>query len=122
MKRILNFLPIAAIVLTSCATVKEGPQQTVRIETNVRGAACDLTNRRGTWHVGATPATVHIARAASPLQVVCHRGTQLGKETFGSKFQRHSIIGGVAGMSVDVVTGSAYVYPATMKVSLKPVR
>ncbi len=122
MKTTLTLISLT-ILLTSCATMKNGPQQVVRIDTpKMHGARCDLSNQRGHWHIDSTPAQVKIDRAASPLVIQCHKGMAAGTTTIKSSFQKHSIFGGVSGMSVDVATGSAYVYPSSIKVPMARVR
>ena len=122
MKRLLTLIPVS-LILISCATMKNGPQQYVMIETSDhKGATCDVSNKRGHWHVASTPAKIQVSRAASALTVVCHKGVSTGTISIKSTFQKQAILGGVSGMSVDVALGSAYNYPSVIKVSMTPVR
>ena len=77
MKRVF-FLAAAfllAALSTGCATITTGQNQSLSVETrhegtSVAGAACKLSNDKGTWFV-TTPGSVIVNRAYGDLAVNC---------------------------------------------------
>src|SRR5882672_11770849 len=110
-------------LLTGCASIVSGTNQPVSLDTpGCDAASCQLTNDKGTWYV-KTPGSVTVSRAYGNLNVVC------SKEGFGSATASvasstkamafgNILIGGVIGVGVDIGTGAAYDYPATIAVPL----
>lgn len=64
--------------LSACASVTGSPNQSVSVQARasngkeVKEAACDLINKRGTWFI-TTPGTVQIHRSNDDLQVTCRK-------------------------------------------------
>ena len=79
MKRIA--LIAAAFVLTGCATVVDGTQQTISIDSNAEGAVCGITqNGRQVVSPAAVPAQHLLPRAQGNLIVTCEApGYETGK-------------------------------------------
>lgn len=114
------------IVVQGCASVTGTPNQSVSVQARasngkeVKEAACDLINKRGTWFI-TTPGTVQIHRSNDDLQVTCRKdGFDNGRasvvsDTKGSMFG-NIILGGGIGAVVDHNNGSAYEYPSFIQV------
>lgn len=89
------------------------------------GAACILSNSRGSWTV-ATPGTVSVHRAKDDLNIRCSKdGERDITAAVKSKTRTGTIVGNVVLLGVgalvldgvDKANGSAYVYPETITVS-----
>lgn len=114
------------LILQGCASVTGTPNQSVSVQARasngkeVKEAACDLINKRGTWFI-TTPGTVQIHRSNDDLQVTCRKdGFENGRasvvsDTKGSMFG-NIILGGGIGAVVDHNNGSAYEYPSFIQV------
>jgi hypothetical protein len=126
-----HFLAIGAamlVALTSgCATITTGTNQSLSVETrakgtSVAGAACQLSNDKGTWFV-TTPGSVTVNRAYGDLAVKCTHdkhpvGTMIVKSSTKGMAFGNILVGGVIGAAVDVSTGSAYDYPSLITLEL----
>lgn len=118
---LISFLP-------ACASVTGSPNQSVSLQTRqqdgteISGAKCDLTNKRGTWFI-TSPGSVSIHRSNDDLQVTCRKeGLDPGRasvvsETKGSMFG-NILLGGGIGAIVDHNNGSAYEYPTLIEINM----
>ena len=112
---------------TGCASIVTGTNQIVTVETLYEGkpapgAACELTNPKGKFHV-TTPGTVTIHRAYDDLNVVCTKGgmpTGIANAKSSTKAMAFGniIFGGIIGGAVDIGSGAAYDYPSLISVVL----
>jgi len=114
--------------LSGCASVTGTPNQSISVQARgnngkeVKEAACDLINKRGTWFI-TTPGTVQIHRSNDDLQVTCRKeGFDNGRasvvsDTKGSMFG-NILLGGGIGAVVDHNNGSAYEYPSFIQVTM----
>ena len=112
--------------MPGCASVTGTSNQSISIQARasngkeVKEAACDLINKRGTWFI-TTPGTVQIHRSNDDLQITCRKeGYDNGRasvvsETKGSMFG-NILLGGGIGAVVDHNNGSAYEYPSFIQV------
>lgn len=117
--------PLLVLILTAgCATMKNGGKQTVTVVTTpINGAACTLSNKKGTWAVKRTPSTVVIRRSSKPLTIECHEpGWRSDKVVVKSKVPKNfaggAIIGGITGTAIDLMGGAAYEYPERIVIKL----
>ena len=114
---------IAASLLAGCASVFDGYQQLVGVETlghegRVLGATCELKNPKGTVSV-VTPGIAMVRRAYDDLTVRCEKvGFAPGQTTVVSVTKPMAILGGFSGMAVDAGTGAAFEYPPQVKVTM----
>ena len=114
----------AASILSGCASITTGHNQSLSVETPAcLAASCKLTNDKGTWFVSNTPGTVTVNRAYGDMTVVSEKGdakstAQFKSSTKGMAFG-NIILGGVIGAGVDVATGAAYDYPTVLSVDLR---
>lgn len=120
-----TFSLLALVNLGGCASITGGTNQVVSVETRdkgqaIAGAACTLTNPKGTFFV-TSPGTVTIHRAYDDLNVKCEKeGFQPGmvsakSSTKGMAFG-NILFGGVIGGAIDAGTGAAYDYPTLITV------
>jgi len=116
-------------VLTGCSTLTAGgTHQPVTVLTydkndkDLNDVKCELVNDEGTWSV-TTPNTLTVKRSNKDLFVTCkkdsfEKGTaSVVSKTKGNMFG-NIIFGGGIGAIIDHNNGSAYEYPATVKVTM----
>jgi hypothetical protein len=118
---------LAMMFGSGCATITTGTNQSLSLETRhrgqqVAGAACKLSNDKGTWFV-TTPGSVVVSRAYGDMAINCtHERYSAGSMIVGSSTKAMAfgniIIGGVIGAAVDIGTGSAYDYPSLITLEL----
>lgn len=122
----------ACALLTGCASIVSGQNQSVSVVTkqveskaDVAGAKCSLTNDKGTWYV-TTPGSVTVRRSYNELAVNCalegfDNGVSIAKSSTKGMAFGNILFGGVIGAGVDMSTGAAYDYPDVISVEmLKP--
>jgi hypothetical protein len=122
-------LALACISLTlgGCASIVNGQNQPVSIETKqggdtVVGAYCSLTNDKGTWFI-TTPGSTTVHRSASDLAVKCEKSSlnpglsTVKSFTKGMAFG-NILFGGIIGAGVDISTGAAFDYPSLIQVQM----
>lgn len=127
--RLLSLIGAAAVAgsLTGCASIVNGTNQIVSVETlhtsgKVTGAACKLENDKGVWYV-TTPGTVTVHRAYGDMMVKCEKdGMEPGLATVKSSTKAmlagNILFGGPIGAGVDAVSGAAYDYPALFQIMM----
>lgn len=125
MKRILTLFAIA--LLSGCATVVSGTQQSVFIETPfAEGASCQLhDSKNGSWYLQSTPASVSVLKGNGPLNVTCKKSgfqsaTVSADDEFAGATLGNIILGGGIGVFVDAASGAAQKYPDKIIVWMKP--
>lgn len=125
---IKKMIAIAAVVatlgLTGCASIVNGTNQPVSVNTgSVHGAYCSLSNNKGRWYVANTPGSVVVNRSFADLTVNCQKPgyrnsvTKIASKTKGMVFG-NAVFGGLIGAGVDVADGAAYDYPADINVPM----
>lgn len=122
-RAVLVMLSVSAV---GCASITGSSNQSVSVQAReqtgkeVAGAACELTNNKGTWFV-TTPGSVSIHRSNDDLQATCRKeGLENGRaaivsETKGSMFG-NIIFGGGIGAIIDHNNGTAYEYPTLIQI------
>lgn len=115
----------ASVYLTGCASIVNGQNQPVSVETRteagtVAGANCKLSNGKGTWFV-TTPGSTTVQRSYEDLAVHCTKdphepGIASVKSSTKPMAFGNIIFGGVIGAAVDAGTGAAYDYPSLITV------
>src|SRR3990167_7322227 len=118
MKKLLMMVSgLALIELTGCASIVNGTNQSVSVNTRpVTGATCSLENDKGKWFVNQTPGSVTVHRSYKDLTINCEkRGYPKASKNIVSKTKGMAfgnvVFGGVIGAGVDMADGSAYDYP-----------
>jgi hypothetical protein len=117
----------AAALVSGCATVTTGTNQSLSVETRVKGnavagATCKLANDKGTWFVN-TPGSVTVNRSYGDMSVNCTHdkhpsGVAIVRSSTKAMAFGNIIVGGVIGAAVDIGTGSAYDYPSLISLEL----
>lgn len=120
----MAFLATGFMMLTSCASIVSGNQQSISVNTgHVQGATCALENNKGKWYVNRTPASVTVQRSYTDLVVTCekkgisHGEKRIASHTKGMAFG-NILFGGVIGVGVDMANGAAYDYPVDINVPM----
>lgn len=117
-----------AVLLSGCATVKEGRRQSIAIETPpTTGAQCTLSSGEGTWYV-VSPGAVEVQKSEGDMSVHCTKpGWQDGSGEIPSSFEGWTagnivfgVVGGVIGTGVDLASGAAHEYPHAFNVPMTP--
>jgi hypothetical protein len=118
---------VATLALTGCASIVNGNNQVISVETKskgqpIAGASCRLENPKGTFFV-TTPGTVTVRRAFDNLAVKCEKdgiAPGLASVKSGTKAMAFGniLFGGVIGAAVDVGSGAAYDYPTLISVDM----
>ncbi len=118
---------VGSVLLTGCASIVNGNNQVVSVETanregKVIGANCELKNPKGTFFV-TTPGTVTIRRAYDDLNIRCEKaGHEPGLAAIKSSTKAMAfgniLFGGVVGAAVDAGSGAAYDYPSLITVMM----
>jgi len=120
--RNLLLLAVLPPLVSGCASIVTGQNQTISVETvGVNDAKCSLANDEGTWFT-TTPGSVTVKRSYSNLNVTCKKDqltgcTSVKSSTKGMAFG-NILAGGIIGAAVDCGTGSAYDYPTVIKVDM----
>jgi hypothetical protein len=125
-----NYSLIALTALSAfasgCSTLTgDGTSQNLSVMTyttdnkDLTGASCELRNDEGTW-TAVTPASVMVRRSNKDLMVKCTKpGLADARANVVSKTKANMwgniIIGGGIGAIIDHNNGSAYQYPASLK-------
>lgn len=125
MSKRLALLVSPLALLTGCASIVNGQNQSVSVEArsdagSVVGANCKLSNNKGTWFV-TTPGSTTVNRSYEDLSVRCEKDThEPGLVSVKSSTKPMAfgnlIFGGVIGAGVDISTGAAYDYPPLITV------
>ena len=117
----------AVVLLPGCASIVDGKNQPISVDTRSKGTAvagtnCKLTNDKGIWYVTA-PGTTTVQRSYEDMQVHCERAgyapavASFKSSTKGMAFG-NILFGGLIGIGVDMASGSAYDYPSPMTVEM----
>ena len=120
-------LSLLLLSMAGCATVIDGNDQLISVETQsagapISGARCVLRNDQGQSRL-TTPGTAWVRYDNSDLKISCKRpGFDAGVETASSamntKVFGNLLIGGAIGFGLDLISGTAYKYPSTVVIEL----
>lgn len=128
MNRIMTAaLAVSALTLGGCASIVNGQNQPVSVDTRqgtdaITGAACTLTNDKGTWYL-TSPGSITVHRSAADLAIKCEKsGVNPGLSTVKSFTKGMAfgniLFGGIIGAGVDISTGAAFDYPSLISVQM----
>ena len=112
--------------LAGCASITEGTDQQVTVDTDPSGATCNLS--RGGETVGVvnpTPGTVTLSKSKDDVSVECKKeGYQTKARSLNSEFEGMTfgniIFGGIIGVGVDAASGAMNEYPNQVRLILPP--
>lgn len=115
-----------AAVGSGCASIVEGTDQSVTVQTTPSGASCEL-KRDGAviGVVNPTPGTVTVDKSKDDIAVICKKdGYQDASGAFSSDFEGMTfgniLFGGFIGVAVDASSGAMHEYPASITVAMAP--
>lgn len=128
MKRFMTAsLAVSALTLGGCASIVNGQNQPVSVDTRqggdvVVGANCTLSNDKGTWYI-TSPGSTTVHRSAADLAIKCEKtGVNPGLSTVKSFTKGMAfgniLFGGIIGAGVDISTGAAFDYPSLISVQM----
>jgi hypothetical protein len=127
MKTLLVLLATGfALLLSGCATITKGTQQTITISTDPTGAVCNLTrDAKPLAVVNPTPGSIPIEKAMGQISILCKKpGYKDAAGALASEFQAWTfgniILGGLIGIAVDAASGAMHEYPAMVTITLEP--
>ena len=113
-------------IMSGCSSIINGTHQSISVLTPPTDhARCSLRNDKGTWFINRTPGSVVVHRSFNDLHVICEKKgfekntVSIKSKTKGMAFG-NILVGGVIGAGIDVANGSAYDYPQSIIVPLKP--
>jgi len=118
------FIVLTLASLTGCASIVNGTNQSVSVNTGDAGnASCMLQNNKGTWYVNGTPGSVTVNRSFGDLSVDCKKSGLTGHKLVASHTKGMAfgnvLFGGVIGAGVDMADGAAYDYPSDIFVPMR---
>lgn len=118
----------ATLLLSGCASIVEGTEQKITVQTPpVEGAQCYLQNDKGKWYLDCTPGTVCVHKSCGDLIVTVQKpgyeksSVRIQSKTNGMTFG-NALFGGIIGAGVDCADGAAFNYPDMISVPMKPVQ
>jgi len=123
----IGIVSALAFLSTGCSTISGGgTSQPVSVQSftpdgsDMDGAKCEMTNDEGTWFV-VTPGSTIVRRSNKDLQVICKKpGVDIGTANVVSRTKGNMygniLLGGGIGAVIDHNNGSAYEYPALIKI------
>lgn len=129
MKNYVSVITVAvAAALPGCASIVDGKNQVVSVETRrdaaiIGGASCKLTNDKGTWYLTA-PGTTTVQRSGQDMNIQCDKsgvasGTATVKSSTKGMAFGNILFGGIIGAGVDMASGAAYDYPSPITVEMR---
>jgi hypothetical protein len=117
---------ILAAAASGCASIVEGTDQSVTVQTTPSGASCEL-KRDGEviGIVNPTPGTVTVDKSKDDIAVICRKdGYQDASGTLSSEFQGMTfgniLFGGLIGVAVDASSGAMHEYPVSVTIAMAP--
>jgi len=117
---------VLATLLSGCATIVKGTDQTVTVTTTPSGAMCELKRDGQTVAVvNPTPGSANIEKSKDDISVLCGKeGYQGGGGSLSSSFQGMTfgnlLFGGIIGVAVDAGSGAMHKYEKSVHVTLIP--
>lgn len=114
------------LLISGCATITKGTQQTITIATDPDGATCNLTrDAKPLAVVNPTPGSIPIEKAMGSISILCKKPGYLDADgALASEFQAWTfgniILGGLIGVAVDAASGAMHEYPAMVTITLEP--
>ena len=117
---------VSAFVVSGCATVIKGTDETISVATEPQGATCTLVREGQTVGVvNPTPGTVEVDRDKDDISVNCVLAEyEDSSEVISSEFTGYTlgnvILGGGVGAVVDAASGANSEYPDSITVLMIP--
>lgn len=123
-----QFIIVAACtsVLGGCASIVEGTDQQVIVNSSPEGARCALTRDGALLGIAdPTPQALTLSKSKNDVTIVCEKaGYNEATAILDSEFEAMTlgnlIIGGVIGVGVDAATGALNEYDSQIVVPMTP--
>jgi hypothetical protein len=128
--KIINKITIllpAFILLSGCASIMEGSDQTINVNTTgceqLGPMRCNVTNSEGS-SVLTAPASVSVEKARGPLTISCASpdrsatGLRRIQSSYEAMNAGNILAGGIIGIGVDAATGAMWKYPSSVNVGM----
>jgi hypothetical protein len=117
--RIMAVIPL--LVFTGCATIAGGTTQVVAVDSKPSGATCEASRNGLRLHAGTTPMSFPIDKSYSTMTISCvdamnRRGTAINKPGPEPWFFGNLLLGGLVGMSIDLISSSVNRYDTAVAV------
>lgn len=122
----LNFVFLAALAMSGCATITTGADQSITVVTDPAGANCQLDREGAAVAViSPTPGTVQVDKSKDAITIKCRKeGFQETAGALSSEFQGMTfgniIFGGIIGVAVDAGSGAMNEYPSQISIVMIP--
>jgi hypothetical protein len=131
MREVIRCLRLAAalgilFMASGCASIVEGTDQTVTVQTDPSGATCELKRDGANIAVvNPTPGSIVIGKSKDDVSVICDKdGYQRTASSLRSEFQGMTfgniLFGGLIGVAVDAGSGAMNEYPSQVTLILPP--
>ena len=124
---ILRLLAILSLChLSACASILSGRTQTMTIESNPPGAACDLSREgRVIGNVATTPGALMVTKTKYDINLVCrkpeyHDSTAFIDSGLDGAVWGNILLGGLIGWGVDSAVGADNKYAEVTTVTMIP--
>ena len=107
---------LGTLVLAGCATVIEGPVQTITVESAPPGAACAVSREREALGTVVTPGAITLDKSKNDLVVTCSKpgyrsSTLVASPKYLAATFGNLLVGGLIGFGVDAATAANFYYP-----------
>jgi hypothetical protein len=122
-----SFAVVIMLALTACASVMEGGDQVVNIQTTgceeYGSINCTVVNDDGSSVITA-PASVSVEKDKDDMTVTCvskdglAKGTKIVESSYEAMNAGNLLLGGVIGIGVDAATGAMWKYPSSVIVPM----
>jgi hypothetical protein len=111
------------LVVSGCASIASGTSQNVTVNSMPPGAQCEIRRDGAAVQSGITPMTISIDKSRRPISVSCadgagRQGIATGNSGLEPWFFGNLMIGGLVGMSIDLLDGAVNKYDSPVWVSL----
>lgn len=116
----------ALVLLSACASVVEGTNQEIVVNTNPQGAACVLNRQDiAIGSVPVTPGAVTIKKTKHDITIVCnkdgfHEATYFNKSDVAGATVGNVILGGGVGWAIDSARGADNKYTSPVNITMVP--
>ncbi|MEL6978634.1 MAG: hypothetical protein AAGM38_08160 [Pseudomonadota bacterium] len=111
---------------SGCATIMEGSDQSILINTAPQGATCQLSRDGDSLStVNQTPGSANVSKSKDDITVLCDKaGFERTSKQVESGFEGMTLgnllVGGVIGVAIDAGSGAINDYPGEITIVLTP--
>ena len=114
---------IPLLFFTGCATIVGGTSQVVAVDSTPSGATCEASRNGLRLHSGVTPMSFPIDKSYHAITISCvdalnRRATMIDKPGADPWVLGNVLIGGLIGVSIDLITGSINKYDTALAVDM----